>query len=150
MSDEDSSDDKTVQLEAVSDFELEDSDSGSEVFAIDEEDVDQNASTAMAPSAFAEEEDEDDGFEEAVSSEMATAWSSDEGTSGTPAPAMVISREAAPEWGGIWVGLLCFTAVCLLFASFVAFDLMRNLYDFQETPVASGLVRAIAGIFGGG
>ena len=64
-----------MQLEAASDFELEESDTGSEVFAIDEEDVDQNAATAMGPSAFAEDEDEeDDGFEEAVSSEMATAW----------------------------------------------------------------------------
>jgi hypothetical protein len=142
------SDDKTMQLEAASDFELEESDSGSEVFAVDEEDVDQNAATAMAPSAFAEDEDEDDGFEEAVSSEMATAWQSDEGGSGGPAPAMVISREAAPEWGGLWVGLLAFTTVCLLFASFIAFDLMRNLNDFQETPVASGLVRSIAGLFG--
>jgi hypothetical protein len=147
---EEDSDDKTVQLEAVSDFDLEESDSGSEVFAIDEEDVDQNAATAMAPSALAEEEDEDDGFEEAVSSEMATAWSSDEGpTSGTSAPAMVISREAAPEWGGLWVGLLGFTTVCLLFASFIAVDLMRNLYEFHDTPVASGLVRSLAGLFGG-
>jgi len=147
---EEESDDKTVQLEAVSDFDLEESDSGSEVFAIDEEDVDINAATAMAPSAFAEEEDEDDGFEQAVSSEMATAWSSDEGSpSGTQAPAMVISREAAPEWGGLWVGLLGFTTVCLFFASFIAVDLMRNLYDFHETPVASGLVRTIAGLFGG-
>ena len=66
------SDDKTVQLEAASDFDLEDSDTGSEVFAIDEEAVDQNASTAMAPSAFAEddEDEEDDGFDSAVSSEM--------------------------------------------------------------------------------
>ena len=150
ISEEDSSDDKTVQLEAVSDFDLEDSDSGSEVFAIDEEEVDQNAATAMAPSAFAEDEDEDDGFEQAVSSEMATSWSADEGSpSGGPAPAMVISREATPEWGGVWVGLLCFTTVCLLFASFVAVDLMRNLYDFQDTPVASGMVRGIASIFGG-
>ncbi len=149
ISDDDSSDDKTVQLEAASDFDLEDSDSGSEVFAIDEEEVDQNAATAMAPSAFAEDEDEDDGFEDAVSSEMATSWSSDEGqTSASQAPAMVISREATPEWGGLWVGLLCFTTVCLLFASFVAIDLMRNLYDFQDTPVASGLVRSIAGLFG--
>ncbi len=149
ISEEDSSDDKTAQLEAVSDFDLEDSDSGSEVFAIDEEEVDQNAATAMAPSAFAEEEDEDDGFEEAVSSEMATSWSADEGQpSGGPAPAMVISREATPEWGGAWVGLLCFTTLCLLFASFVAVDLMRNLYDFQDTPVASGMVRSIASIFG--
>ncbi|MGO8901358.1 MAG: helix-turn-helix domain-containing protein [Isosphaeraceae bacterium] len=149
IAEEDSSDDKTVQLEAASDFDLEDSDSGSEVFAIDEEEVDQNAATAMAPSAFAEEEDEDDGFEEAVSSEMATSWSADEGQpSGGPAPAMVISREATPEWGGVWVGLLCFTTLCLLFASFVAVDLMRNLYDFQDTPVASGMVRSIASIFG--
>jgi hypothetical protein len=149
MSDEDSSDDQTMQLEAASDFDLEDSDSGSEVFAIDEEDVDQNAATAMAPAAFPEEEEEeDDGFEQAVSSEMASAWSADEGAAGAAAPAMVISREAAPEWGGIWVGLLCFTSVCLLFATFVAFDLMRNLYDFHETPVASGLVRALAGLFG--
>src|SRR5271157_1547611 len=149
ISEEDSSDDKTAQLEAVSDFDLEDSDSGSEVFAIDEEEVDQNAATAMAPSAFAEEEDEDDGFEEAASSDMATSWCADEGQpSGGPAPAMVISREATPEWGGVWVGLLCFTTLCLLFASFVAVDLMRNLYDFQDTPVASGMVRSIASIFG--
>jgi hypothetical protein len=146
---EEDSDDKTVQLEAVSDFDLEDSDSGSEVFAIDEEDVDQNAATAMAPSAFAEDEEEDDGFEAAVSSEMTSAWSAgEESPSGTPAPAMVISREAAPEWGGLWVGLLGATAVFLLFASFIAFDLMRNLYDFNDTPVASGLVRTIAGMFG--
>jgi hypothetical protein len=150
ISEEDSSDDKTVQLEAVSDFDLEDSDSGSEVFAIDEEEVDQNAATAMAPSAFAEDEEEDDGFEEAVSSEMATSWSTDEGQSpGGAAPAMVISREATPEWGGLWVGLLSFTTLCLLFASFVSVDLMRNLYDFQDTPVASGLVRGIASLFGG-
>ncbi len=72
LSDADS-DDKTVQLEAASDFDLEDRDTGSEVFAIDEEAVDQNASTAMAPSAFAEDEEEDeddDGFDSAVSSEM--------------------------------------------------------------------------------
>src|SRR5271165_3699578 len=149
IAEEDSSDDKTVQLEVASDFDLEDSDSGSEVFAIDEEEVDQNAATAMAPSAFAEEEDEDDGFEEAVSSEMATSWQADEGQPlGGPEPAMVISREATPEWGGVWVGLLCFTTLCLLFASFVAVDLMRNLYDFQDTPVASGMVRSIASIFG--
>ena len=43
------SDDRTMQLEAQSDFELEDADTGSEVFAIDEEDVDQNAATALGP-----------------------------------------------------------------------------------------------------
>ena len=43
------SDDRTMQLEAHSDFELEEADTGSEVFAIDEEDVDQNAATALGP-----------------------------------------------------------------------------------------------------
>ena len=41
------SDDRTVQLEAASDFDLEEGDSASEVFALDEDDVDQNAATAM-------------------------------------------------------------------------------------------------------
>ena len=48
---------------------------------------------------------------------MATAW--DVATSrprgGRAAPAMVISREAAAEWGGLWVGLLGVATVFLLF-----------------------------------
>jgi hypothetical protein len=149
------SDDKTVQLEAASDFDLDDSESGSEVFAIDEEAVDQNASTAMAPSAYAEDDDEedDDGFDSAVSSEMTSAWSSSDqsATSAERAgPAMVMSRDAEQEWSGLWVGLLGVTSVFLLFSSFVALDLVRNLYDFHEGgTMGSGFVRAIAGLFGG-
>ena len=147
------SDDKTVQLEAASDFDLEDSDTGSEVFAIDEEAVDQNASTAMAPSAFAEddEDEDDDGFDSAVSSEMG-AWSSSESSTGPEraSPSMVMSREADQEWSGIWVGLLGFTTLCLFFAAFVAHDLVRNLYEYQSGgTMGSGLVRAISGMFGG-
>jgi hypothetical protein len=148
------SDDKTVQLEAASDFDLEDSESGSEVFAIDEEAVDQNASTAMAPSAFAEDEDEDedDGFDSAVSSEMSAGWSSSD-SSASPeraSPAMVLARDSDPEWSGLWVGMLGVTTLFLFFASFVAYDLVRNLYDFQSSgTMGSGLVRAIAGMFGG-
>ena len=59
------------------------------------------------------------------------------------------AHEAAPEWGGVWVGLLGFTTVCLFFASLMAIDLMRNLNDFHDTPVASGMVRAFASMFGG-
>ena len=40
-------DDRTVQIDRSSDFDLEESDSASEVFALDEDDVDQNAATAM-------------------------------------------------------------------------------------------------------
>jgi hypothetical protein len=152
LSDSDS-DDKTVQLEAASDFDLEDSDTGSEVFAIDEEAVDQNASTAMAPSAFAEEdEEEDDGFESAVSSEMTAGWSSSESAAGPEraVPAMVLSREAEPEWSGLSVGLLGVTTVFLVFSLFVAHDLVRNLYEFREGGSAgSGLVRMISGLFFG-
>ena len=145
--DEDPSEDKTLQLDAASDYEIEESDDRSEVFAIDEDEVDQNAVTAMSPSAFAE--DEDDGFEQAVSSEMATAWTSGENqTSVAGAPAIVIAREAVPEWGSVWVGILSFTTLFLLFAAFIVLDMMRNLYDFRETPLASGLVRTIAAIFG--
>ena len=149
------SDDKTVQLEAASDFDLEDSDTGSEVFAIDEEAVDQNASTAMAPSAFAEDEDdeEDDGFDSAVSSEMTAGWSSSESSAGPErsSPAMVLSREAEPEWSGLWVGMLgAHDAVAL-------FRLVRRIwtwfeisYEFQAGgTMGSGLVRMIAGMFGG-
>ena len=105
-----------MQLEAASDFELEESDSGSEVFAIDEEAVDQNAATAMAPSAFAEDEDEeDDGFDAAVSQEMASAWSSvrdlgrgmPSGRAGRGPP-----RDSEAEWSGLWVGLLGVTTSC--------------------------------------
>jgi hypothetical protein len=148
------SDDKTVQLEAASDFDLDDSDTGSEVFAIDEEAVDQNASTAMAPSAFAEddEDEDDDGFDSAVSSEMTAGWASSESSAGPErsAPAMVFSREAEPEWSGLWVGMLGVSTLFLFLASFVAYDLVRNLYEFQTGgTVGSGMVSAIAGMFGG-
>ncbi len=148
------SDDKTVQLEAASDFDL-DSDTGSEVFAIDEEAVDQNASTAMAPSVFAadeEEDEEDDGFESAVSSEMAGGWSSGDSAAGAERSAapVVLAREAEAEWSGVWVGVLAAASVCLFLASFVAWDLVRNLYEFQSAgTMGSGLVSQLAKMFGG-
>jgi hypothetical protein len=149
---DDSSDDKTVQLEAASDFELEESDSASEVFAIDEEAVDQNAATAMAPAAFAEDDEEDDGFDAAVSSEMASAWSSSDQPAAAAeraGPAVVLSRDSEAEWGGLWVGMLGVATFLLLLVSFVSMDMVRNLYEFREGGGPSGLVSAIARIFGG-
>jgi hypothetical protein len=146
---DDDSDDKTVQLNAGSDFDLEDSDSASEVFAIDEEDVDINAATAMAPASFSEDddEDEDDGFDDAVSSEMATAWASDDTpSSSASAPGVVISREAAVDWDGLSVGLLAVASVFVLVSSFLAYDLVTNLYHFNDGGPASGLVKSIAGL----
>lgn len=147
------SDDRTVQLEAASDFELEEADTGSEVFAIDEEDVDQNAATAMGPAVL--DEEEDDGFDEATSGgEMASAWdveSESEGGSSAAArsaaaPAVLAAPGASAEWGGIWVGVLCLTTLFMLFLAFVSMDLVRNLYDFNGGTPASGLVKSLAGL----
>lgn len=149
------SDDKTMQLEAASDFELEEADTGSEVFAIDEDDVDQNAATAMGP-ALLEEEEEDDGFEEATSGEMASAWdveSESEAPSSAGRAAAASPVLAAPgasaEWGGLWVTMLGVATLFMLFLAFVSLDLVRNLYDFQGGVPASGLVKTLAGLIMG-
>ena len=75
----DESDDRTMQIEATSDFDLDESDSASEVFAIDEEDVDESAATAMGPAQLDEEDsgefgaDEDSGAGKFVVTIAATA-----------------------------------------------------------------------------
>ena len=144
---DDDSDDKTVQIQAGSDFDL-DGDSGSEVFAIGEEDVDQNAATAMAPSAFAEEDDEDDdGFDAVVSDEVASAWAADSSVSATPSQAMVISREPTADWDGLSVGLLAVASLFIFLSSFLAYDLVQNLYEFNEGGPAAGIVESISGLF---
>jgi hypothetical protein len=152
-----SSDDRTVQLEAASDFDLDDSDSASEVFAIDEDDVDENAATAMAPAVLDEDEEEDDdGFGAAVEDEVAesaSAWDVDEEASPSQAARPVASpmlagRGEQTEWGGLWVGMLGVTTVIMFLLAFVGMDLIRNLYDFQGNSPASGLVQSIAGMIG--
>jgi len=149
--DDDSSDDRTVQLAAGGDFDLEDSDSASEVFAIDEDDVDTSAATQMAPADLGGDDDEeDDGFDAAVSDEIGTAWAADESPSAVAAtPGVVISREASADWDGLSVGLLAFASVFVLLASMLAYDLASNLYDFHEGGVASGLVSSISGMLFG-
>jgi hypothetical protein len=150
------SDDKTVQLEAASDFELEEEDTGSEVFAIDEEDVDTSAATALGPAVLEEEEGEDDGFAEATSGEMASAWDVESetpsaATAGRAAAAGSVLAPAAAtaEWGGVWVGMLGVATLFMLFLAFVSIDLVRNLYDFQGDSPASGLVRGLASLVSG-
>ncbi|WP_422926784.1 helix-turn-helix domain-containing protein [Singulisphaera sp. PoT] len=156
-SDGDSSDDKTMQLEAASDFELEEADTGSEVFAIDEEDVDQNAATALGPAILEEDEDEeddDDGFAAATSSEMASAWDVESETPSTVGRAAAASPAlaaagASAEWGGLWIGLLSVATVLMMFAAFVSIDLVRNLYEYQSGSPASGIVKSLSGMLFG-
>lgn len=153
-SDHEGGDDQTMQLEAASDFELEESDTGSEVFAIDEEDVDQNAATTIG--SVAVDDEEDDEFAEATSGEMsASAWdveseSAPAAAAGRGAPATVLSAQGnTAEWGGLWVGMLGVASVFMLFLAFVSMDLVRNLYEFQNDTPASGIVKSLAGMIGG-
>ena len=151
------SDDKTMQLEAASDFELEESDTGSEVFAIDEEVVDHNAATAMSPAVLDEEEEEEDedGFDAVAADEIESAW--DVESEPTPSRERAASpvleargaAAASPEWGGLWVALLGVATVFMLLLAFVSIDLVRNLYDFRNDSPASGIVKSLSGmIFG--
>ena len=149
---DDDRDDRTVQLERASDFDLDDDDSASEVFALDEDDVDQNAATAMGAALSAEAIDDDDDLASSVGDD--SGWDVD--AEATPS-AMSASSAASPrlvaagpqaEWGGIWVGLLGFTSVLVLTSMVFSIDLIRNLYEFQGDGPAAGLIKSIAGLFG--
>ncbi|MBX6313376.1 MAG: DNA-binding protein, partial [Isosphaeraceae bacterium] len=148
-----SSDDRTVQLEAASDFDLEDSDSASEVFAIDEEDVDQNAATAMAPAVLEEEADEF--AAEAESGETPSAWDVEEAVTSAPATRAATAPVLAPagpaaEWGTPWVVTLGVATLFMMLLAFVGMDLVRNLYEYRgDVPIGSGLVKFIASNLGG-
>jgi hypothetical protein len=143
-------DDRTMQIERSSDFDLEESDSASEVFALDEDDVDQNAATAMGAAIaatsgeFAADEDS--------SGEVASGWDVESDAAGpatAPAPGgRLVPAGPQAEWGGIWVGLLGFTSVLVLTSMIFSIDLIRNLYEFHEGGPASGLMKSIAGLFG--
>ncbi len=60
---------------------------------------------------------------------------------------MLASAAASAEWGGLWVGLLGVATLFMLFLAFVSIDLVRNLYDFRGDSPASGIVKALAGLF---
>jgi hypothetical protein len=161
--------DRTMQLEATSDFDIDEGDSGSEVFALDEDDVDKNAATAMAAAPeFDDMEAEATSSEEEAAiaargrserEESGGAWGaiSDEETSsaavaaapGARAAAPVIGTSAGPEWGTPWVVLLGVATLLALFGGFVAMDLVANFNEFRADGPASGLVKSIAGMFGG-
>ena len=151
-SDAEGNEDRTMQLEAAgSDFDLEESDTGSEVFAIDEDDVDQNAATAVGSMAI-EDEEEDDGFDAATSGEMsANAWdveseATPSGSGRTAPSSMMAGAGAAAEWGGLWVGTLGVASVLMMLLAFVGMDLVRNLYEYRADTPASGIVKSLAGI----
>ncbi len=149
-------DDRTVQLERSSDFDLEESDSASEVFALDEDDVDQNAATAMGAAVGSSDDDSGEfSADDGGSGEMSSGWDVESeapaAAASMAAPAGVGTRlvAAAPqaEWGGIWVGLLSVTTVLVFVSMVFSIDLVSNLYNFQGNGPASGLINSIAGMF---
>jgi len=144
-------DDRTVQIDRSSDFDLE-ADSASEVFALDEDDVDQNAATAMGAAIAGGESGEFAADEEGSSGDMASGWDV-ESDGGTPAAAAsgasprLVPAGPQAEWGGIWVGLLGATSFLVLVAAVFSIDLVRNLYEYQGGGPASGLIYQLASLF---
>jgi excisionase family DNA binding protein len=144
--------DRTMQLEATSDFDLEDSDSSiSEVFAVDEDDVDVNAATAMG-AAPALDDDEDSGESDAEWDNLAEEAVASPSAVSAPVSrpvSPVLSSSAQPEWGTPWVVALGLATFVMLMAAFVGMDLVSNLNEFRGDGPPSGLVKAVAGLFGG-
>jgi hypothetical protein len=146
----DEGDDRTQQIEATSDFDLDESDSASEVFAIDEEDVDESAATAMGPAVMEEDSGEFDAEEDGGIA--SSGWDVDSEPVASVAPVatsgpMISSRGDSAEWGGLWVGFLGVGTILTLLAAFVSIDLMRNLFDYHGAGPASGIINALAGLF---
>ncbi len=153
--------DQTVQLEGVSDFDVDEGESGSEVFALDEDEVDENAATAMGPASLGKDDDDDFGdSSDSASGDSESAWG--DVSSDAPVAASSVSTRAATspalanrgpeaEWGGLWVSFLGVTAVLMLLLAFVGMDLVSNLYENRGSTNAfsAGLIKTISGFMGG-
>lgn len=155
----DDSDDRTVQLEAQSDFELEEMDSASEVFAVDEDEasIDQNAATAMAAAVAFDEEDSDaEGVASSEAEELAAIAEEMKAARGITEPRRgrrsfgesLMTAPAESEFSGLTIALLSITTLILMFTVFVGFDLAAHS-GMADESVASGIVRQLAGLFGG-
>jgi hypothetical protein len=149
--------DRTVQLEAASDFDIDEGESGSEVFALDEDEIDENAATAMGPADLAGDDEFEDGGD-GTSGETESAWGDVESDAQMPTPAAtstrasaapaITARGAEPEWGGAWVSVLGIATFLLMLMAFVSMDLVANLYENRgsATPIGYGLVKWLSGM----
>lgn len=148
-------DDRTMQLDAASDFDIDENDSASEVFAVDEDDVDAAAATAMGPAVMEDDEGFGSDSGDAIGTDSDSAW--DVEPEATPSQVAVATRGgggaspllqsgAQAEWGGLWVGMLAVATVFMMLLAFVGMDLIRNLYEFQGNGPASGLIQSLAGM----
>ena len=161
-----SDDSRTVQLDAASDFDLNESgsDHTSEVFAVDEDDVDVNAATALraspvgASSSGAVAADWSDDSSPAAGALRPRAGSREEAEpaafedEGAPAPAVRLASASASqaEWGGLWVGLLGVATVTTALLAFVCMDLALNVHAGRGGSLYYGLAKQLAGLIGTG
>ena len=146
--------DKTVQIESNSDFELvEQSD---ELSLISEPQA--AGGSAVRPVAAPKAKVADDASSEwdlgGTSGESEEVSAAPAATSkGKDAPAKAapaLMRNVSTDWGTPWVVGLGLSTVMMLLLCMVAFDLVKNLYEFRgETPVSSGLIKQVAGLLGG-
>jgi len=148
--------DQTVQLESASDFEIDQSD---ELSIISQQAVAvgsgaRKAATAKSP-AEAEGDSSDSwevggGLPSADSeNEVPAAAPAETKAAAKPAPALIRSG-VSTEWSTPWVVALGFSTAMMLLLTMVAFDLVKNLYEFRgTTPVSSGLIKQVASILGG-
>lgn len=149
----------TEQLSPDSDFELSGSDlegeaevdSSSQVLSLEGEDqVDEAAATRLQAAP-----QEDEQWEEDLQGEESTEFAQESGMVSTPsramesmpdesgavAPALVTAGAAESEWGGLWVGWLCFNTVVFLLLGMLMFDLVRTMWGweggtiFYESPM---------------
>ncbi len=147
--------DRTVEIgESSSDIEVFDDSSDISIISGDESPLLDSPSRGKAGIAAKSKSegllDDSSGWD--TSSESEDASESAEikpKAAGKPAPALV--RAGTPtEWGTPWVVGLFFSTAMMLLLCMVTLDLLRNLYEFRgNTPVASGLVKQIAGLIGG-
>lgn len=142
--------DKTLQIESASDFEIEQSDElslMSEAALAPVGSGRRPAPKGLVTPESGSEWDIGPGMGAEPGSGDAPAESAPKSAS-KPAPAII--RTQSTEWGTGWVVGLSISTALMLVLCMVAFDLVKNLYEFRgPTPVASGMIKQIAGLLGG-
>jgi hypothetical protein len=101
-----------------------------------EEPVDESAATSLAPSPAVEEEweeeppAEDEGFARESGAVSAAVPAADD--SAIAAPAVMPAGAGEAEWGGVWIGVLCFSTLLMIVLGMVMFDMVRTMWGWED------------------
>lgn len=159
----------TAELGTDSDFELGGSalrgaldDSSSQVLSLEgEEAVDESAATSLGPAVVEDEwEEEGEGqpefaqVSEVISGplyEHEPVTEDETSVAATGSPMMALGAPAA-EWGGLWIGILSFSALVMIVLGLVMIDLVRTMwgwddqgYLFYKSPILSWMANLLPG-----